>query len=122
MPLALKWKARSWPPANLVCTSCWSAGSRHQAGTEPPRHRGLPIEIVGATEVITMSDSPSQAFRPQERKLMHVAARLVRDGKSRSNGQRGQYRRAMTVASLRSRHASFRGPPRARRRISEHER
>jgi len=46
------------------------------------RHRELPIEVVNATEVITMSDSPSQAFRRKKESSVHVAARLVRDGKA----------------------------------------
>ena len=40
--------------------------------------RGLPIEIVNATEVITMTDSPSHAFRRKKESSLHVAARLVR--------------------------------------------
>jgi len=44
------------------------------------KHRGLPIEIVNATEVVTMSDSPSQAFRRKKDSSLHIAARLVRDG------------------------------------------
>ncbi len=38
------------------------------------RSRNLPIEIVAATDVITMSDSPSQAFRRKKESSMHVAA------------------------------------------------
>src|SRR6202050_4351734 len=51
---------------------------------ELARHRakGLPIDIANATEVITMTDSPSQAFRRKKDSSMHVAARLVRDGKA----------------------------------------
>ena len=43
-------------------------------------HRGLPIEIVPASEVITMHDSPSHAFRKKRDSSAHVAVRLVRDG------------------------------------------
>jgi glycerol-3-phosphate acyltransferase PlsX len=43
-------------------------------------HRGLPIEIVPASEVITMRDSPSQAFRKKKDSSAHVAAKLVRGG------------------------------------------
>ena len=43
-------------------------------------HRGLPIEIVPASEIITMSDSPSQAFRKKKDSSAHVAAKLVRGG------------------------------------------
>lgn len=61
-------------------------------------HRGLPIEIVGATEIITMSDSPSQAFRRKKESSMHVAARLVRDGKAEAMVSAGNTGAAMTVA------------------------
>jgi glycerol-3-phosphate acyltransferase PlsX len=43
-------------------------------------HRGLPIEIVPASDVITMQDSPSQAFRKKKDSSAHVAAKLVRGG------------------------------------------
>jgi phosphate acyltransferase len=43
-------------------------------------HRGLPIEIVPASEVISMHDSPSQAFRKKKDSSAHVAAKLVRGG------------------------------------------
>src|SRR5271155_2162741 len=62
------------------------------------RHRGLPIEILHAAEVITMSDSPSQAFRRKKESSMHVAARLVRDGKADALVTAGNTGAAMTVA------------------------
>jgi glycerol-3-phosphate acyltransferase PlsX len=43
-------------------------------------HRDLPVEIVNATDVITMKDSPMQAFRKKRNSSAHVAAKLVRDG------------------------------------------
>src|SRR5690349_276081 len=46
------------------------------------KHAGLPIEVVNATDVITMEDSPSHAFRRKKESSLHVAARLVRDGKA----------------------------------------
>src|SRR5580700_7446250 len=51
---------------------------------EVARHRlkQLPIEIVPATEVITMTDSPSLAFRKKRNSSVHVAARLVRSGQA----------------------------------------
>lgn len=62
------------------------------------KRRGLPIEIVNATEVITMSDSPSQAFRRKKDSSLHVAARLVRDGKADALVSAGNTGAAMTVA------------------------
>jgi phosphate acyltransferase len=43
-------------------------------------HRGLPIEIAPASEVITMHDSPTQAFRKKKDSSAHVATKLVRNG------------------------------------------
>jgi glycerol-3-phosphate acyltransferase PlsX len=62
------------------------------------RHRGLPIEVVNATEIITMSDSPSQAFRRKKDSSLHVAAKLVRDGKAEALVTVGNTGAAMTVA------------------------
>jgi phosphate acyltransferase len=62
------------------------------------RQRGLPIEIVNATEVITMRDSPSQAFRRKKDSSLHVAARLVHDGKADAIVSAGNTGAAMTVA------------------------
>jgi phosphate acyltransferase len=62
------------------------------------RHRGLPIEIVNAADVITMRDSPSQAFRRKKESSLHVAARLVRDGKADALVSAGNTGAAMTVA------------------------
>ena len=45
-------------------------------------HRGLPIEVANATEVITMADSPSLAFRKKRDSSVHVAAKMVRNGQA----------------------------------------
>ncbi len=60
--------------------------------------RRLPIEVVNATEVITMTDSPSQAFRRKKDSSLHVAARLVRDGKCDALVSAGNTGAVMTVA------------------------
>src|SRR5271169_1115587 len=62
------------------------------------RNHGLPIEIVNATEVITMSDSPSQAFRRKKDSSVHVAAKLVRDSKADALVSMGNTGAVMTVA------------------------
>ncbi|HTS13369.1 MAG TPA: phosphate acyltransferase PlsX [Candidatus Limnocylindrales bacterium] len=62
------------------------------------QQRGLPIEIVNATEVITMRDSPSQAFRRKKDSSLHVAARLVHDGKADAVVSAGNTGAVMTVA------------------------
>ncbi len=62
------------------------------------RHRGMPVEIAHATEVITMTDSPSQAFRRKKDSSLHVAAKLVRDGKADALVTAGNTGAAMAVA------------------------
>ena len=75
-------------------------GQEAVLGQELSRHklRGLPIEIVNATDVITMQDSPSQAFRRKKESSLHVAARLVRDGKAEALVSAGNTGAVMTVA------------------------
>ncbi len=46
------------------------------------RHAGLPLEIVHASEVITMDDKAAKAFRQKRDSSIRVAARLVRDGRA----------------------------------------
>ncbi len=67
---------------------------------ELDRHkvRDLPIEIVNATDVITMTDSPSHAFRRKKESSLHVAARLVRDGQAEALVSAGNTGAVMTVA------------------------
>jgi phosphate acyltransferase len=62
------------------------------------RHRGLPIEVLPATEVITMSDSPTQAFRKKKDSSAHVAARLVQRGEAGGWVSAGNTGAVMTVA------------------------
>jgi len=62
------------------------------------RHHGLPIETVHAPEIITMTDSPSQAFRRKKESSVHVAARLVRDGQADALVSAGNTGAVMTVA------------------------
>ena len=67
---------------------------------ELARHkvRDLPLEVVNATDVITMTDSPSQAFRRKKESSLHVAARLVRDGQADALVSAGNTGAVMTVA------------------------
>lgn len=61
-------------------------------------HRGLPIEIVPASEVITMSDSPGLAFRKKRDSSVHVATHLVHDGKADAIVSAGNTGAVMAVA------------------------
>jgi len=67
---------------------------------ELARHklRDLPIEVMNANDVITMTDSPSHAFRRKKESSLHVAARLVRDGKAEALVSAGNTGAVMTVA------------------------
>src|SRR6202050_1264031 len=67
---------------------------------ELARHRtqGLAIDIVGATEVITMSDSPSQAFRKKRDSSVHVAAKLAKAGEADAVVSAGNTGAVMTIA------------------------
>ena len=58
----------------------------------------LPIEIVPASEVITMNDHPAQAFRRKKDSSVHVAARLVREAKAHGLVSAGNTGAVMTVA------------------------
>jgi phosphate acyltransferase len=60
----------------------------------------LPLEIVPASEVITMQDHPAQAFRRKKDSSMHVAARLVKDGKADGMVSAGNTGAVMTTAKF----------------------
>jgi len=60
----------------------------------------LPIEIVPATEVITMEDHPAQAFRRKKDSSVHVGARLVKNGTAGAFVSTGNTGAVMTTAKL----------------------
>ncbi len=45
-------------------------------------HRSLSLEVVHASEVISMTESPVMAFRKKKDSSIHVAARLVKNGEA----------------------------------------
>jgi glycerol-3-phosphate acyltransferase PlsX len=57
-------------------------GDQAAVSAELARHRAqdLPIEVVHASEVITMNDSAGKALRSKRDSSIRVAARLVREG------------------------------------------
>src|SRR6201993_2712542 len=59
-------------------------GQPNAIRAELARHSrpNVPIEIIPASEVITMDDHPAQAFRRKKDSSVHVGARLVKDGKA----------------------------------------
>lgn len=62
------------------------------------KHHGLPVEVVHAPEAITMSDSPSHAFRKKRNSSVHVAAKMVRDGQADALVSAGNTGAVMTTA------------------------
>jgi glycerol-3-phosphate acyltransferase PlsX len=58
----------------------------------------LNIEIVHAPEVITMRDSPLQAYKRKKGSSLHAAARLVRDGQADAMVSAGNTGAVMAVA------------------------
>src|SRR5271165_1614711 len=59
---------------------------------------GLKIEVLSASEVITMDDHPAQAFRRKKDSSVHVATRLVREAKADGLVSAGNTGAVMTVA------------------------
>jgi phosphate acyltransferase len=60
----------------------------------------LPIDVIPASEVITMEDHPVQAFRKKKDSSVHVAARLVREAKADGLVSAGNTGAVMTVAKF----------------------
>lgn len=65
-----------------------------------PFAAGLPIEIVHASEVITMEDKVGQAIRAKRDSSMRVGLRLVRDGKAAGFITAGNTGAAMATAKM----------------------
>src|SRR5256712_3804409 len=67
---------------------------------ELARHsvRGLAIEVIAASEVIAMSDSPAQAFRRKKDNTAHVSGRLDRSGQANALVSAGNTGAQITVA------------------------
>ena len=60
----------------------------------------VPIEIVPASEVITMEDHPAQAFRRKKDSSVHVGARLVKERKADAFVSAGNTGAVMTTAKF----------------------
>ncbi|HUK29629.1 MAG TPA: phosphate acyltransferase PlsX [Candidatus Acidoferrum sp.] len=75
-------------------------GQQTALKAELGRHarRGAILEIVPASELIAMKDAPMQAFRKKKDSSIHVAARLVREGKAQAFVSAGNTGAAMAVA------------------------
>src|ERR1035438_83667 len=60
----------------------------------------VPLEIIPASEVITMEDHPAQAFRRKKDSSVHVAARLVKEGRADGFVSDGNTGAVMTTAKF----------------------
>ena len=63
-------------------------------------HRDLPIEIVHASERVTMEDSAARAVRTKRDSSMRVASRLVRDGCAQGFVSAGNTGAVMATAKM----------------------
>jgi phosphate acyltransferase len=62
--------------------------------------RGLPIEVVHASEVITMEDSAARAVRSKRDSSLRVASRMVRDGAAQGFVSAGNTGAVMATAKM----------------------
>jgi glycerol-3-phosphate acyltransferase PlsX len=77
-------------------------GPQDRLSRELGRHeaRGLPIEIVHASEAVTMQDKATKAFRLKRDSSLRVAARLVHEGKADGMISAGNTGAVMTTAKI----------------------
>src|SRR5450631_4347241 len=65
-----------------------------------PAAAGLPIQVVHASEVITMDDKAVQAVRSKRDSSIHVGVRLVREGRAAGFVTAGNTGAAMATAKM----------------------
>jgi len=77
-------------------------GPSERLGRELARRgaRGLPIEIVHASEAVTMDDKATKAFRQRRDSSMRVTARLVHEGRVDGMISAGNTGAVMTTAKI----------------------
>src|SRR5579872_1076455 len=63
-------------------------------------HHSLPIEVVHASERVTMEDSAAKAFRTKRDSSMRVASRMVRDGLAQGMVSAGNTGAVMATAKM----------------------
>jgi glycerol-3-phosphate acyltransferase PlsX len=62
--------------------------------------RGLPIEVIHASQAVTMDDHAAKAFRRKQDSSIRVAARVVREGKADGLISAGNTGAVMTTAKI----------------------
>ena len=75
------------------------AAVQHQLDLHPS-YKHLPIEIVHATQRITMDDHAAKAARSKRESSMHLCARLVSDGKADGFISAGNTGACMAIAKM----------------------
>ncbi len=77
-------------------------GRRDAIESELSKHRvaGLPIEVVHASEVVEMHESPVTAFRRKKDSSIRVAATLVREGRAAGVVSAGNTGAVMTTVKM----------------------
>ncbi len=77
-------------------------GRADEVRAELARHRpaGLPIEIIHASEVVGMDESPVNAFRRKKDSSIRVAAGLVREGRALGVVSAGNTGAVMTTVKM----------------------
>ena len=77
-------------------------GDEKQIDAELARHgvTGLPLRVVHAPEVITMTDRPSEASRRKRASSMHVGLNLVKEGEADAFVSAGNTGAILAVAML----------------------
>lgn len=68
--------------------------------THHPEHHDLPIEIVHASEKVTMDDSAARAVRTKRDSSLRVGSRLVRDGLAQGFVSAGNTGAVMATAKM----------------------
>src|SRR5580692_9691834 len=63
-------------------------------------YRGLPVEVVNASEQVTMEDSAARAVRAKHKSSLRVASRLVRDGVAQGFVSAGNTGAVMVTAKI----------------------
>jgi glycerol-3-phosphate acyltransferase PlsX len=77
-------------------------GRRPEIESELQRQRahGLPIEVVHASEIVGMDESPVNAFRRKKDSSLHVASTLLRDGAVQALVSAGNTGAVMTTVKV----------------------
>ncbi len=112
-PIAIDAMGGDFAPASPVAGAVEAArefsvpvllvGRQNEIETELGRQRstaGLSIDIVNATEVVSMAESPVTAFRRKKDSSIRIGATLIRDGRAQALVTAGNTGAAMTTVKM----------------------